>query len=505
MQGTIFIACFCLLLFQGLRAETIGVEHGQRYDRLIIRNVIVVDGKGTPPRGPVDIVVQKNRIESIRRTRQNEEAYKDEEHVLDGTGLYLLPGLINMHAHIHDRRGGGILPFEYIYKLWLGSGITTVRDCGSNYKKTFEERRKSKEGSIVAPRIFLYMITHGKTPEEIRQKVRDIKKAGGDGVKIVGHDRDIVEALVDEARKLGLRVAHHIGVEETDAWDDATFGVTTLEHWYGIPDAALHGSQNFPHWYNYSNESDRFRYAGRLWREADPKKLKKVLKKMVDSGVAWSTTFVAYENNRDLIRAKNLPWFDEYLHPLLEEHFKPDPRIHGSYNWNWTTTDEVFWRENYKLWMKAVRDFADMGGIVCVGEDSGYSFNLYGFGVIRELELHHEAGFHPIDVIQHATGNNARVLGVDDKLGRVRTGFLADLILVDGNPLENLKYLYPRGILDIYELKDGKMVIKGGVQWTIKDGFVYHASALLEDVKKIVSNAKDAGKMTSFSRETSSL
>jgi imidazolonepropionase-like amidohydrolase len=479
-----------ILLGRETGADTRGIEHGLRYDRLIIRNVVIVDGKGTPARGPVDIVIRGNIIDSIRRTRSDDEAYGDEAHILDGKGLTLLPGLINMHAHIHDRRGRGTLPEDYIYKLWLGCGITTVRDCGSNYERTVEDRRKSREGQIVAPRIILYMITRGRTTEEIRQKVRDIKTAGGDGVKIVGHDRDLIEALIDEAKKQGLRVAHHIGVEETDAWDDAEFGVTTIEHWYGIPDAALHGSQNFPSWYNYSNEGDRFRYAGRLWREADPDKLEAVLRKMVDSGVAWNTTLVAYENNRDIVRAKNLPWFEDYLHPLLVDHFKPDPRVHGSYNWNWTTTDEVFWRENYKLWMKAVRDFADLGGIVCVGEDSGYSFNLYGFGVLRELELHHEAGFHPIDVIQHATGNNAKVLGMDDRLGRIRTGYLADMILVDGNPLENLKYLYPRGILDLYEIQGDEMVVKGGIQWTIKDGFVYHAPTLLEEVKAMVAEAK---------------
>jgi len=490
-NATIVVALsLSILMGRETGADSRGIEHGLRYDRLIIRNVVVVDGKGTPARGPVDIVIHGNSIDSIRRTRSDDEAYRDEAQILDGTGLTLLPGLINMHAHIHDRRGGGTLPEDYIYKLWLGCGITTVRDCGSNYDRTVEDRRKSREGLIVAPRILLYMITRGRTTEEIRQKVRDIKAAGGDGVKIVGHDRDLIEALIDEAKKQGLRVAHHIGVEETDAWDDAEFGVTTIEHWYGIPDAALHGSQNFPSWYNYSNEGDRFRYAGRLWREADPDKLEAVLRKMVDSGVAWNTTFVAYENNRDIVRAKNLPWFEDYLHPLLEEHFRPDPRVHGSYNWNWTTTDEVFWRENYKLWMKAARDFAGMGGLVCVGEDSGYSFNLYGFGVLRELELHHEAGFHPIDVIQHATGNNARVLGMDDRLGRIRDGYLADMILVDGNPLENLKYLYPRGILDLYEMQGGDMVVKGGIQWTIKDGFVYHAPTLLDDVKTMVAEAR---------------
>ena len=127
--------------------------------------------------------------------------------------------------------------------------------------------------------------------------------------------------------------------------------------------------------------------------------------------------------------------------------------------------------------------------LVGAGEDAGYIYMLYGFSLIRELELHREAGFHPIDVIQNATGNNARILGKEDVLGRVRAGYLADLILVDGNPLDNLKYLYPTGVM---EMVGGELAKKGGVQWAIKDGFVYNAPALLEDVKRIVSDAKES-------------
>ncbi len=477
----------CLLLSQGLRAETKGVESGQRYGRLVIRNVVVVDGKGTPPRGPVDIIIEGNKIQSVRSANRRKDAYQKEEHILDGTGMYLLPGLINIHAHIHDSRAGQPLPFEYVYKLWLACGITSVRDVGSNYEKTINERRKSQEGKIAAPRIFLYMRAWGRTPEEARKSIQEVKKRGGDGVKIFLMDRDIMKAALDEAHKLGLRVAHHAGVEETDAWDDAAFGVTSIEHWYGVPDAALRGSQKFPHWYNYSNEDDRFRYAGRLWREADPKKLNRVLKTLVEKAVSWCPTLVIYEANRDLLRAMNQPWFKDYLHPALEEYFKSNPAYHGSYQWNWSTTDEVFWRQNYRIWMKAVREFANMGGVVGVGEDAGYIYMLYGFSLIRELELHQEAGFHPIDVVQHATGNNAKILGMEKQLGRIRTGYLADLILVDENPLENFKFLYPTGVTD---LKDGKLISRGGIKWTIKDGFVYHAPTMLEDIKKIVSQAR---------------
>ena len=486
----VVVLAFCALFLSTdvLKGESVGVESGQRYEELVIRNVMIIDGKGTPRRGPVDIILRGNTIFSVRSANRNTEAYRENLHVIDGSGLYALPGLINIHAHIHDNRGGIPIPFEYLYKLWLSCGVTTVRDVGSNYDKTIPERQKSREGSIAAPRILLYMRAGGRTPEEASQRVQEIKKLGGDGVKIFGMDRDIMKAALAKSHELGLRVAHHVGVEETDAWDDAAFGVTYIEHWYGVPDAALHGSQNFSEEYNYSDESDRFRFAGRLWREADPEKLMRVLHALVDKEVSWCPTFVIYEANRDLLRATNQPWFKEYLHPALKDYFKPNPSHHGSYHWDWSTTDEVFWRENYKIWMKAVREFANMGGIVGAGEDAGYIYMLYGFSLIRELELHQEAGFHPIDAIKHATGNNAKILGLEKTLGRIRKGYLADIILVDGNPLKNLKYLYPTGVM---EMSRGKLVKKGGVQWTIKDGYVYHAPTMLDDVKSLVSQAKN--------------
>jgi hypothetical protein len=313
---------------------------------------------------------------------------------------------------------------------------------------------------------------------QARERVRSLKQQGADGIKILGIDRDLMGAMEDEAHKLGLRIAHHAGVEETNAWDDIKFGTTSIEHWYGIPDAAIeHGVQNFPSSYNYNNETDRFRYAGHLFREADPKRLGEVFDAMVKANVAWDPTMDIYEASRDLQRAQNQPWFAEYLHPTLEEYFRPDPKNHGSYFVNWTSTDETFWKENYRLWMAALREFDRRGGLIGMGDDAGFIYQMYGFGLIRGMELHQEAGFHPIKIIQQATGNNAKILGQEEKLGRVRAGFLADLIVVNGNPLEDLKVLYPGGRTS-------------GVEWTIKDGIPYHAPTLMARVKQIVAEAR---------------
>jgi imidazolonepropionase-like amidohydrolase len=490
-------------ILTGIAVTTAGAQapiSGKRAESLAIRNAIIVDGGGTPAIGPADIIIKGNRIDQIiwldpvsaangsaRRTPAATE--------IDASGKYVLPGLINAHAHVQDERGGIPQPLDYELKIWLASGITTVREVGANNTQSIIDlRERSERGEVASPRVFVYGRFSNRpspeTPEQARQRVRDLKKMGVDGIKVLIEDRDVLTAMLDEAHKAGLRVAHHAGVAETNAWDDIRLGTTSIEHWYGIPDAAIKdGVQGFPASYNYNNEVDRFRYAGHLWREADHDRLMMVLDSMVAHKVAWVPTLDIYEASRDLMRAQNQPWFKDYLHPALEEYFRPNPNNHGSYFLGWTSTDETFWKENYRIWMDALREFERRGGLIGTGDDAGFIYQLYGFGLIRELELHQEAGFNPIKVIQHATYNGARILGRDNDLGRVKVGYLADLIVVDGNPLENLKVLYPTGVDQIV---NGKQVHSGGVQWTIKDGIPYNAPALLADVKEIVRQARNA-------------
>jgi len=468
---------------QGSGPAIAAAEHGQRYGRLLIRDVHVIDGNGTPTRGPMNVIVEEDRIAAV-----GGRAFGEFEAVIDGRGRYLLPGLINLHAHLQDSRGSHSMPFAYQFNLWLASGITTIRDVGSDLSKALQLREESTEGRIVAPRIFIYARAGGASPEEARESVRRVHESGADGVKIFGLDAEPMAALMEEARSLNLRVAHHVGVEETDAWDDIAGGTTTIEHWYGIPDAAIrYGSQHFPPGYNYSNELDRFRWAGRLWKEADPERLGEVLQGMVDAGVGWCPTLTIYEASRDVQRARTQPWFADYLHPALEAYFEPDLQSHGSYFLGWTTEDEIEWKRNYQLWFAALRQFAERGGLICVGEDAGFIYRLYGFALIRELELQQEAGFHPLDVIRHATYNNALALGREHELGRLKAGWQADLILVNGNPQTNFKLLYPTGT-DV--LVDGEYRHGGTVAWTIKDGWCYRGDILMEEVRQMVREAR---------------
>ncbi|GAB1341242.1 amidohydrolase family protein [Gemmatimonas sp.] len=467
--------------------------HGVRARRLAIRNAMVIEGNGTPAEGPKDIIIEGNRIVAVIpldavAVKMGEVKRAPADVEIDATGKYVLPGLINLHGHVQDERGGIPQPLEYQMKLWLGMGITSVRDVSSETPKTLQLRTRSNAGEIAAPRLYVYArYAYMPVPTnevEARQRVRDLKAQGVDGLKLFGMDKDVYAPVLDEARKLGLRTAHHMAVDETNAWDAAKGGLTSVEHWYGVPDAAIiDGVQPFPSNFNYADEGMRFRSAGRLWREANPTRLQEVLKAMVQGGVAWNPTLDIYEASRDLQRAETQPWFGEYLHPTLEKYFRPDPANHGSYFANWSSTDEAYWKENYQIWFRAVRDFERLGGVIGAGEDAGFIYQVYGFGLVRELELHQEAGFPTLKVLQHVTANNAKILGEENRLGRVRSGYLADLVVVNGNPLEDLKAFYP-------PRADAAAGPGGGVQWTIKDGIPYDAPRMLREVRDLVKAAK---------------
>ncbi len=498
-----------LLLFlaaASLFAQTprTNVTAGRRYPRLVIRGAIVVDGSGTPAAGPKDIVIENNMIVDVVAldgvALANGRARRPAGDVeIDAAGKYVIPGLINAHAHTQEERGGIAQPLDYELKIWLSCGITTVRDVGSDTQKTLQLRKDSEAGTVAAPRMFVYpMFGQPKTPALARAHVQELKAMNVDGIKFLGINRDIMEAAEDEAHKVGLPIAHHAGVEETNAWDDIRFGTRSIEHWYGIPDAALDdGVQHFPPDYNYNNERDRFRYGGHLWREANPEKLQKVLQGMVDAHVAWVPTFSIYEASRDLQRSRTAPWFKDYLYPALEKYFEPNPANHGSYFDHWTSTDETFWKENYRIWMAAVRDFERKGGVIGTGDDAGFIYSMYGFGLIRELELQQEAGFPPLKVIQHATSNGAKILGRESDLGKVRAGFHADLLIVNGNPVEDFKVLYPTGI-DTWV--NNRPAHTGGIEWTIKDGIPYHVPTMMKEVKEMVARARGQHGTTSGAR-----
>ncbi len=481
------------------------------FNRLILRGGILINGEGAPPTGPVDIIIQGNKIISVRSVGAPGVSIKDSarpkagpnDKELDISGHYVLPGFVDMHAHIAGSVQG--LPAEYPFKLWLSHGITTVREPGSfnGLDWTLKHQKLSANNKITAPRIIPYIgfgmgwdkeIT---TAEETRKWVRHVAKKGAKGIKFFGLPKNMMAAALDEAKKQGLGTAMHhaqLNVVGTNALDSARMGLTTMEHWYGLPEAMFEDKviQDYPLEYNYNNESHRFTEAGRLWLQAAEEgsdTWNAVRDELIDLDFTINPTMTIYEASRDVMRERNADWHKDYTHPKLVEFFEPNRESHGSYFFDWTTQNEIDWKANFKKWMAFLNDYKNNGGRVTIGSDAGYIYKIFGFGYIRELELLQEAGFHPLEVIQSATLNGAEALGMENQIGSVIPGKLADLVVVEENPIANFKVLYGTGHYRLGLDNVAKRV--GGVKFTIKDGIVYDAAQLREDVKELIKEAKN--------------
>jgi len=486
------------------------------YSQLILRNATVIDGTGAPANGPLDIVVEGDRIVRIvsvadpvfaSSSRRPKLATGGRE--IDLGGAYVMPGLVDMHGHLGGVEQG--TPAEYVLKLWLMHGITTVRDPGSGNGLAFvlDHARKSERNQIVAPRLVPYVFfgQDAKAPittgEQARAWVREVAKQGAKGVKFFSASPEVLKAALDECRKLGLgSTMHHaqLSVARADVIDTARWGLRGMEHWYGLPEALFidRTVQDYPTDYNYSDESHRFGQAGRLWAQAAPPgsaRWDAVRDELIALDFTLDPTLTIYEATRDLMAQRTAEWHQDYTLPSLWDFFAPSRNAHGSFWFDWTTADEVAWKRNFQLWMRFIDDYKDHGGRVTVGSDSGYIYKLYGFGYVRELELLQEAGFHPLEVVRAATLSGAESLGMADRIGSIEVGKLADLVVVGENPLANLKVLYATG--QILVTRDDKVVRTSGVRFTIKGGVVYDAGQLRDDVKRIVREAKEkAGRPT---------
>jgi imidazolonepropionase-like amidohydrolase len=518
------------LLAGGLLAQSGGMEvtTARRADegdgphgRLILRGATIIDGTGAPPRGPVDIVVEGDRIAEIssvgfpgvpvNERRRPQGATRE----IDLSGHYVMPGFIDMHVHTG---GAGKAPQpEYTYKLWMGHGVTTTRGVGYGPMMwSLEEKARSARNEIVAPRMFVY-VRPGEawdggaidSAEQARAWVRwaaeqQVDGQGIDGLKLGAYDPPIMEALIDEAHQHGLGTVAHLdqmGLSRMTAVDAARLGLDMMTHYYGLMESMLtdHSIQDYPLDYNYNDEQHRFGNVGRLWYQAaEPgsDQWNALIQEFLDLGFGIDPTFTIYEASRDVMRAREAEWHDEYTLPSQWEFYTPSREAHGSYWFYWTSEDEYHWRRFYQRWMQFVNDYKNAGGIVTTGSDSGFIYKLYGFDYIRELELLREAGFHPLEVIRSATYYGARQLheprGLEDRLdfGVLRPGMRADMVVVDENPLANLKVLYGTGAVRLDD-DTGEVERVGSVRYTIKDGIVYDARQLLADVREMVRLAKE--------------
>ena len=485
------------------------------FERLVIRNATLIDGTGAPAGGPVNIVIEGNRIAAVQKTeyivgdmRPADEAGAGQAaKEIDATGMYVLPGFVDLHLHSGDTPKTP--EAEYAYKLWLAHGVTSGRGvpfASSAFSES--EKARSARNEITAPRMFTYRLPFDEwegtieTPEKARAWVQRAAKTGIDGLKLNAYPPEIMAALLDEAKKLGLGSTAHLsqsGVANMNALDAVRLGLGTVTHFYGLFEALYdgHAIQPWPPGYNNFDEQQRFGQVARQWNlvhEQGSERWNALLEEFRAYGVILDPTLTAYLASRDVMARRSAEWHEQYTLPSLWDFYQPSRVNHGSYYFDWTSWDETAWRNFYRVWMAFLNDYKNMGGRVTVSSDAGYIYNTFGFGTIAEMELLQEAGFHPLEVIRAATLHGAQALfepkGQPIEFGVVRAGLLADLVIVPEDPVANLKVLYGTGAVRLND-QTGQAERVGGIRYTIKDGIVYDARQLLADVARMVEKQKE--------------
>lgn len=472
--------------------------------RLVLREVFVVDGTGSPEYGPVDIVIERDRISEIwvhppLGGPQLQPA--DPPATGGGVELHLaghtvLPGLIDAHGHIGWENH--VPDAQYVYDLWLASGITTVREPGcfiNGLEFVVGEAARSGKGEIAAPRILPYAgFGLGRSepfPDaaEALQWVNKAAEAGAVGLKLWGYRKEIYRATLEEANRLGLgTMCHHQQryVAQVNALESARWGLGSVEHWYGLPEAlfADRRFQDYSPGYNYQDEFQRFDDAGRVWAQAAQPgsgHYESVMTQLLGTGVTLDPTFGVYVGLRDVERVRGRWYHTDYTAPQLWDYWQPQSGAHGSFFAGWGSEQEIRWRANFDRWMGFVGDFHSRGGRVTVGTDPGSIFTLFGFAYAQELELLREAGLLPLEVIHAATLAGAELLGIADQTGSVETGKQADLVIIPGHPLSDLRLLYP----------EHPGIAAEGTRLTIRGGIVYDAAEMLDRVRERVGAERE--------------
>ncbi len=514
----LFGALLLLLLACAVaRPEAQALQQGP-FARLVIRGAMIINGTGGPTYGPADVVVENDRITEIRTvgdpisgiTAENRPAPGDYE--IDADGMYLLPGLIDGHVHVagpSDTRSG--LPVDYYYYLHLAHGITSVVDVvGSEpLQANVELGRQVERNEVDAPRVFAYarLSNSGQpvrfdgftdivsTPEQGREWVRAAAEAGAVGLKLRGNPPDITEAIIDEAQTLGLKTTMHmeqLAFGQMNLVTAARMGLDRQDHWYGLAESML-TEQSIPTWqpsFVNNGEEQRWREAGLSWQwaaEAGSEQWNAVMDELLERRFTLAPTMVFYDYLRDPMARRTLEWHQDYTTPALMKRWEMKVVNHPGIT-DWTSQDETTWRNFFTRWQTFLKEYNRRGGRIVAGSDAGSGYNLWGFGLIRELELLQQAGLRPTEVIRSATLYNAEFLGAKD-LGTVAVGKIADMFLVDENPLNNLKVLYANGHLR-YNPSTQQLERIGGVKHTIRGGVVYDAALLNARIKEMVKEVK---------------
>lgn len=409
---------------------------------LVLQGVTVIDMTGAAPRPGMTVIIRGGRIETV----SSEVKVPEGAQVVDARGKFLIPGLWDMHVHLwHAERE---LP------LFVANGVTGVRDMASPPAQIFRLRDEVKSGRTLGPRIVAcgpQVDGPGEAPEhaipvsnaaEARQAVQRLKALGADCVK--PHDRvprDAYLALVDEAKRAGLPVMGHVP-NEVEVAEASDAGQRSIEHLGGLFDACSSARAEIERLKSLPPPKDPSEFPRRLAARGtlaldtySPEICGRLFERFVRNGTwqcptlatTYARTFIDDLSRRDDPRLRYIP-------KEQRERWKPENDFFARFR----TPDYVAWQKRY--WTEALKLVGAMhraGVPILAGTDLSLAYVYPGFSLHDELAFLVEAGLSPREALAAATVNPARFLGLE--AGTVETGKIADLVLLDADPLADIR------------------------------------------------------------------
>jgi imidazolonepropionase-like amidohydrolase len=413
---------------------------------LVFTHVTVIDATGKPPEEDMTVVIRGNLIAAISKT--GIKGIPETARVIDASGKYLIPGLWDAHVHLFNHITAAP-PNQYYFPLFIANGVTSVRDLWvklDEIKQVQDWRNKLERDELTIPRIAsVGTLVDGEDPiwpnadtvadaDEARQMVDRIKGAGMDFVKVYWNlSREEYLAIADEAKKQNISFEGHVpfavrAVEASDA------GQRSIEH---LTEIQL----------NCSGKEDELRAIdAEKWNTADDQKVldsydqqkcKNVIFHFVKNGTWQVPTLVMFHKlnstEKDLLNDKRL----NYIPAGEKENWKSFIQQLKKRSPEKVKYGKDYWNANLNLVSEMHKAGIDFMAGTDVSIDN--SFIYPGFSLHDELVYFVEAGFTPMEAIQAATRNPAKFMGKLDTLGTLEEGKLADMVLLDANPIEDIQ------------------------------------------------------------------
>ncbi len=404
---------------------------------ILLNNINVIDATGSPVQMGMNVLIEDGFISAIQKDKISIGLGEK----IDGTGRFLIPGLWDMHVHWYA---------ESYLPLFIANGVTGTRQMwGFPMHYDWKSRIASSE-EFISPRILIASIIidgpnkirpgslSATTELEGREYVRRFHGMGADFIKVYHNLRpNVYFAIADESQKLGIPFAGHVPTAITvEEVSDA--GQESIEHLEGIPLALSsdrHDIQEASK--NASSRKERLALSGRIVDTFDPSLMAPLFDRLKKNGTWQSPTLTvlrnsAYLRERAELDRERLEYLPAYITSSWEAKNNP-------FYQNWTAEDWVIAQRNFEHSKMLVGELNRAGVKIIAGTDVSNPYCFPGFSLHDELQLLVESGLTPMQALQAATKNAAEFSKQLDVLGTVEVGKIADLVILDANPLIDIR------------------------------------------------------------------